>query len=484
MEIRHARRVTDAHAPASLDALRTRYGPRYRWYVLLTVMLGTIASVMASTIVNVAVPDMSRQFTLGQEQAQWLSAGFMAAMTVSMPVTPWLLGRFGYRRTYIGAILLLLAGSIAGGLAGSYPLVLAMRVAEGLAGGILQPIPAIIILRGFQTDEQGKAMGLFGAGVVLAPALGPSIGGVLVEWFGWRSIFFVASPFCLGAWPLAARLLPHAAPGGVPVNAEHPRLDVPGLLLVSVAMLLGLNGLTLLEGAHRWLGVGLLVASFAMAVVFVAHQRRAAQPLIRLELFRHAAFVRGALVAFIYGAALFGSTYLLPVFMQMALALPPSQAGAVLLPAGVVLAIVIPLVGRASTPANRARYIVAGLALLTVSFVAMVFVGVGSGLALMVVLAIVGRIGLGCILPSLNLAAMEGVAIGLVAQGTSLINLLRMLGGASGVGLIGVFLEWRLHAHPGDLARAFHEAFVLLGAISAMAIAAATGMRPAARAPD
>jgi len=481
MEIHHARRVTAEHTPGSLAALRERYGPRYRWYVLLTVMTGTMASIMASTIVNVAVPDMSRQFALGQEQAQWLSAGFMAAMTISMPVTPWLLDRYGYRRTYIGAILLLLAGSIAGGLASQYSLVLLMRVAEGLAAGILQPIPAIIILRGFRPEEQGKAMGLFGAGVVLAPALGPSIGGVLVEWFGWRSIFFVATPFCLLAWPLAARLLPHSAPGGADINADGRRLDVVGLGLVAVAILLGLNGLSMLEGADRMLGLALLGASFALLALFVAHQKRAAHPLIQLALFAHPAFARGALVSFIYGAALFGSTYLLPVFMQMALALPPSQAGAVLLPAGIVLAIVIPVVGRVSTVATRSRYIVAGLALLSVSFFAMVFVGVGAGLTAIVALAVLGRVGLGCILPSLNLASMQGVGAGLVAQGTSLINLLRMLGGASGVSLIGVFLEWRLRAHPGDGAFAFHQAFVLLGALTLVAIAVALGMRPSGR---
>jgi len=212
--------------------------------------------------------------------------------------------------------------------------------------------------------------------------------------------------------------------------------------------------------------------------VFVAHQRRTAQPLIRLELFTHPAFARGAIVAFVYGSALFGSTYLLPVFMQMALALPPSQAGAVLLPAGIVLAAVIPLVGRAATPANRWIYIVVGLALLSVSFVAMIFVGVGAGLTALVALAILGRVGLGCVLPSLNLAAMEGVAPGLIAQGTSLVNLLRQLGGASGVGLIGVFLEWRLNLHGRDVAAAFHEAFVLLGALTLLAIAVAWGMRP------
>ena len=200
--------------PHSRAALEQRFGPNYRWRVLLTVMIGTMASIMASTIINVAVPDMSRVFTLGQERAQWLSAGFMAAMTLSMLTTPWLLERFGYRHTYCGAVGLLLLGGVAGGLSSWFDLVLAMRVAEGLAAGVLQPIPAIIIMRAFAKGEQGRAMGIFGFGVVLAPALGPSVGGVLVEWFGWRSIFFVVVPFCLAALWLAKRYLPVGAPGG------------------------------------------------------------------------------------------------------------------------------------------------------------------------------------------------------------------------------------------------------------------------------
>ena len=203
---------------------------------------------------------------------------------------------------------------------------------------------------------------------------------------------------------------------------------------------------------------------------------------MRLDLFRHRRFALGALVAFVYGAALFGSTYLLPVFMQVALSLPPSQAGAVLLPAGIALAITIPLVGRSSTPSSRAAFIFSGLVLLALSFALMLVVGRGTALTMITALAIVGRIGLGCILPSLNLAAMESVDTALVAQGTSLINLLRQLGGATGVSLIGVFLAWRLEVagSPTSL-RAFHEAFLLLGLLTAVAAVAARGMRHARR---
>ena len=448
-------------SPHDAAALRQRHGPHYRWWVLLTVMTGTMASIMSSTIVNVAVPDMSRVFALGQERAQWMSAGFMAAMTVSMLTTPWLLSRFGYRRSYVGVTLLLMAGGIGGGLGQSYEWVLAMRVAEGLAAGIMQPIPAIIVMRAFEPHEQGRAMGVFGMGVVLAPAVGPSIGGVLVEHFGWRSIFFVVTPFCAVAIAMARRYLPIGAPGGAPISRAG--------------------------------GAALLALAGAGLALFVAHQRRTARPLLELSLFGHRTFAMGGCVAFIYGMALFGSTYLVPVFMQLALRLPPSQAGAVLLPAGLVLAFTIPFAGRLADRLPIHRLVVAGVLLLALSFALMLGVGLGTALSVIALWAAVGRVGLGFVLPSLNLGAMRGLPPALISQGASTVNFLRQLGGAVGVSLIGIVLEWRLRAHgvaPGASAgsagqvAAFHESFALLAGLTLAACAAAWQMRaPAATAP-
>jgi EmrB/QacA subfamily drug resistance transporter len=469
-----------------------RQQPDDRWWVLLTVMIGTVASIMSSTIVNVALPDMSRVFKLGQDRAQWMSAGFMAAMTISMLTTPWLLDRFGYRNTYFAVVLLLMAGGIGGGLGWSFEWVLAMRVAEGLAAGVLQPIPAIIIMHTFGRAEQGKAIGLFGMGVVLAPAVGPSVGGVLVEAFGWRSIFFVVVPFCLAALWLARRFLPHSAPGGVAVNRERQRFDLAGLALLSLAILSLLNGMVHLRASNAGSGLTLLALAALALAAFIAHQRRTLHPLMRLALFSHPQFAFGGCVAFIYGAALFGSTYLVPVFMQIALGLPPSQAGAVLLPAGLVLAGTIGVAGRLTNRVPVHRLVSFGLVLLALSFVLMIGVGRGTALWLIALCAVVGRIGLGFVLPSLNLGAMRGLPPGLIAQGSSSINFLRQLGGAVGVSLAGIFLEWRMHAHAALLQptlpsaaelSAFHETFALLALLTALAVAAALRMRePAAAA--
>lgn len=233
--------------PATLPELQAHYGERYRWLLLLAVMVGTMASIMSSTIINVAVPDMSRHFTLGQERAQWVASGFMIAMTVSMLTTPWLLARYDYRRTYAGTMWVLLTGSVIGGLANDFSLVLAARVTEGLAAGVVLPIPAIIILRAFEPHEQGRAGGIFGMGVVLAPAIGPSVGGLLVDWFGWRSIFFMVVPFCLASLWLARRFVPTTPSGSTSGARAGGKLDWPGLLLASAGTLCLLNGLVQLH---------------------------------------------------------------------------------------------------------------------------------------------------------------------------------------------------------------------------------------------
>lgn len=465
----------------TLEQLHARHGTRYKWLVLLTLMIGTMASIMSSTIVNVAVPELSRDFALGQERAQWVSAGFMQAMTLSMLTTPWLLLRFGLRRTYAGAILLLLAGGVIGGFSVNYPMLLSMRVAEGLAAGVLQPIPSIVILRAFDAHEKGKAMGVFGFGVVLAPAIGPGIGGFLVEHFGWQSIFFVVVPFCIAALWMCGRLLPVNSS----LMGEARPLDWKGLLLAGVGMVALLNGLVHLH--DDLLQAGMLVAAGAGCMIgFVVYQRRIEHGLMNMALFRYRQFAMGALVAFIYGAGLFGSTYLLPVYMQMALQYSPSQAGLILLPAGLVLALTIIVAGRLTNRIAPNILVSLGLCLLALSFALLTVSALASSYVALMAWTIIGRIGLGLILPALSLGAMHGIEFGMIAQGASAINFLRQLGGAIGVSLAGIVLQWRLIVHhdgaEGQI-RAFGETFLLVAILCAAAVFAAVRMRaaPAAR---
>ena len=298
-----------------------------------------------------------------------------------------------------------------------------------------------------------------------------------MEHFGWRSIFFVVVPFCLAAFAMGRRYLPHTSPGADSVNAFDRRFDLPGLVLLAIAVVSGMNGLVHLHtpSMHAY---GLLAVSVATAAAFIWRQRHARHPLMDFKLFDIRAFRMGACVAFIYGMALFGSTYLVPVFMQEALHLPPSQAGAVLLPAGLALAATIPIAGRFADRVAVGKMVMAGLGLLAASFYLMLGVGLATSLLLIMTWTVIGRIGLGIIMPSLNLGAMVGLPHGLISHGSSTINFLRQLGGAVGIGLVGNVLEWRLRTHATAPIVAYHETFALVGTITAAAIVAAWRMTP------
>ena len=466
-----------APTPTTIDDLRTRYGPRFRWLVLVTVMVGMMASIMSSTIVNVAVPAMSDHFHLGQDRAQWISAAFMAATTLSLLLTPWLLQRYGLRKTYVGANILLMAGGIVGGLSGNYPVMIAMRVCEGIAAGILMPIPNVVIMREFPRAEQGRAIGIFGFGVVLSPAIGPVLGGVLVEQFGWRSIFFVVVPFCLAALALSRRYLPVISSF---VTAPRP-LDWVGLLWAAASTLAVMNGVVELRGEHGVRGALLVLGGIAGFAGFAAYQLRAANPLLNMRLFLHRPFAMGGIVGFIYGIALFGSTYLLPIYMQAALDFSPSRAGFVLLPAGLALALCMPVGGRLADRMHAAGLVSGGVFILAASLALMATVGPTTSFLLLIFWVILGRIGLGILMPALSLGAMHGLAAAEMPQAASMSNFLRQLGGAIGVSLIGILLEWRLAAHGvalngtsnnGARVAAFDETFLLMAAICVPAIVA------------
>ncbi|WP_353152261.1 DHA2 family efflux MFS transporter permease subunit [Herminiimonas fonticola] len=464
----------------TLEDLRTRYGERYKWLVLLTCMIGNVAAILSSTIVNVAIPDLSHYFTLGQERAQWVSTSFMLAMTLSMLTTPWLLQRFGLRRTYTGAVSLLLLGGVVGGFSVNYPMLLSMRVLEGVAAGVMQPIPAIVILRAFASEEQGKAMGIFGFGVVLTPAIGPSVGGFLVELFGWRSIFFVVVPPCLLVFYMIRRFLPLY--NQILENAKP--LDWKGLLLIGISIISLLNGLVELRADMRQ-ALLLLLLGVGSFIAFIVYQLRTRnEPLVNMALFGYRQFAMGALVAFIYGMGLFGSTYLLPVYLQIALHYAPSQAGLVLLPAGIVLALTIPLAGRLADRYPPNVLVAIGLVFLTASFVLMANGSPATSYLMLMAWAVIGRIGLGFVLPALSLGAMRGLDIKLIAQGVSAINFARQLGGAIGVSLVGIVLEWRIAVHEARQAlgtdnhrNAFNETFFLVAVLCAIAVVAAWYMR-------
>jgi EmrB/QacA subfamily drug resistance transporter len=430
--------VTAVDPQSFAEAMAERYGPAYRWYVTGTVMLGCISMVLSATIVNVALPDIMGEFGMGQDKVQWLSTAFLAAMTAIMLATAWALAAFGACATYIGALVLFIVGALLGGLAPNEDVLILARTLQGGAAGLVQPLSMVVIFRSFPPARRGTAMGVFGVGVILAPALGPALGGFLIDEYSWRAVFYLAVPPCLAGIVLAPVFLP-----GREARGPAPAFDVPGFVLVSAAIAAFLAAL----GSGQRLGweSAFVTGSFGLALVcgaaFVAWERRATHPILALGLYRNLRFVAASVVAFILGLGLYGSTYLVPLFVQTVQGYTATASGLLLMPAGVVLGFVFPLAGRLSDRMPPYWLILAGLLLFGVSSLLMVDADTSTDFWVFAEWVVVGRIGLGFILPSLNVGALRVLDHTMVAQGAGAINFVRQLGGAVGVSLLSVYLE-------------------------------------------
>ena len=429
---------------SATDALFERYGAVYRAYATGTVMIATISVVLSTTIVNVAIPDVMGAFGISAVQAQWLSTGFLAAMTATMLLGDWADRAFGLRLSLNVALAVFLAGSVLGGLAPNQGILTLARVVQGAAAGLVQPLSMILLFRVFPPDKRGAAMGIFGIGVVLAPALGPWIGGLLIDAFDWRWVFYLGLPPSITAIVLANLFVP-----GRDAVGPRPGFDWTGLGLLAVFLASLLNALT---NAQRlgWSSDPILL-QFAIAataaVSFLLWELRTPKPMLDMRLFRNLPFASASVVAFIMGAGLFGSTYLLPLFVQTIQGFTPTQAGLLLMPSGFVLVLVFPIAGRLSDKLPAALLIGGGMAVFAWSSWLTSAVDINTDFWTLAWWTILSRVGLGFVFPAISAGPLKTLPRELIGQGSGAMNFIRQLGGAFGVNLLAVFMERRTMMH-------------------------------------
>lgn len=430
------------------EVLFQRYGPGYRWFATVTVMLGTICAVLTTTSVNVAIPDIMGAFGIGQDRAQWLSTGALAGMTVGMLLNAWLMTRFGQRRTFIGALCVFVASLMVAGVSPNETVLILCRIVQGTIAGILQPLSMYTLFKVFPPGQRGSAMGFFGMSVILGPALGPTLGGVMIDQFNWRYIFYVAVPVCAIAILMGSLFLAEREE-----QEARVRFDWRGLLLLVMA-LAGL--LTALSNGQRegWNSdyiLGLFSLATLAAVSFVIWELRAPQPLVNLKVLANAQFTGAAIVACIFGAGLFGSTYLVPLFVQTVQHLTPLAAGLMLMPAGLVMGVLMPFAGYLSDRVPARTLIVTGLLCFSISSYWLAWVDANMSFWTIAWCVVISRLGLSLVKPTLNLAALRSLSPELLSQGAGMINFSRQLGGAFGVNLLSVTLDRRTFFHSDTL---------------------------------
>ena len=424
----------------TVEVLTERFGAQYRWWASGTALVAMIAMVLSATSVTVAVPHIMGAFGVGQDRAQWVATGYFAAMTAGMLLNAWLVRHFGARAVLTGTLLAFTAAAFAGAAAPSLDVVIFSRVVQGACGGLLQPLSMQILFRVFPADRRGTAMGLFGLGVVLAPAFGPALGGLAIDGFDWRWVFLLPLPGVAAALPLGLLFMPER-------EADGPRsaFDWPGFLLLVTAIVALLDGLA--SGQRIGWSSDRIVFELALgaaaAAGFILRQLTARSPLLDLTLFRNGRFASAFVVGFIFGFSMFGSIYLIAVFVQTVQGYTALRAGLLMVPAGLLMAVMFPISGRLSDLVPAHWPIMAGLGIFGFGFLLMSTADVDTPFWTFALFIMINRFGLSFVIPSLNTGSLRALRPDQLQQGSGLVNFTRMLGGACGINLLVVLLEMR-----------------------------------------
>ena len=429
-----------------VERLFKRYGPRYRLWVTLTVMLGLVALGMSITIVNVAIPYIKGAFGMSDSQVQWLSTGFLASTTVSLLVAPWLVAAIGQRATFMGLLLVFIAASILGGLGQGMATLVAARIIQGAMTGLIRPVAMQALFAAYPPEGRGMAVAMYGMCLGLPLTLATVIGGWLVENFTWRYVFFITLPICLAAVVMGYIFLPSREQKG-----PRPPFDWAGVAMLFAAVF---SILTALSNGQRWgwddPRVPVLVLfSLLCAASFIAWQRHTKHPLLDLEIFRYRIFVVGTLAMLLFGGAFYGVMYLLPQFVQSVLHYSPITAGMIFVPSTAVLGVLVPLVGWLSDRHPPHWITLPGLACTVFSVWHMAQMDWNTSFAFLAGSMAIMSIGMASFPPPTLSNAIAALPLQLTGHGSGAINFAMQLGGALGTAGLVILLDRQtaLHGH-------------------------------------
>jgi EmrB/QacA subfamily drug resistance transporter len=430
------------------------------------VVVGAIMTILDTTIVNVALDRLTVELHATVDSVQWVTTGYMLALAVVIPLTGWASERFGARAVWLTSVALFVAGSVLCGAAWSLESLIAFRVLQGIGGGMVMPVGMILMAQAAGPQRVGRVMSIIGVPMLLAPVLGPVIGGLIVDNLSWRWIFFVNVPVGLLGIALGLRWLPRGR------ASDHPgRLDWLGLALLSPGLGLFVFGLSevSMHGGLGATGAWLpLVAGALLIAAFARHALRARRPLIDVRLFREPTFSSAAATTFLVALAMFGSLLLLPLFFQVARGESALHAGLLLAPQGLGAALTMPSAGALADRIGGGRVALAGIALMTVATVPLALIGPGTSLGVIEAALFVRGMALGATFMPAMAAAYATLEPAAVPRATSALNVIQRVGGSIGTAILAVVLSSQIGET--EVNRAFAHTFWWTVALTALAI--------------
>lgn len=408
-----------------------------KWKVLISVMFGIFMVILDSTIVNIAFPTLRREFGATLSDAQWVLSVYVLALGVTTPVSGFLADRFGIKRMYLLGIGIFALGSLLCGLAPTLGMLILARALQGFGGGIAMPLGPAQLYRAFPPKEQGTALGIFGIALVAAPALGPILGGWLVDLNIWRAIFFINVPIgILGVILGSQFLLDYRLD-------RRPRFDPLGLITAVVGFGSVLYAATIAEtngwtgsATLFWFGLGLV----SLVLHVFVELKVAKEPMMNLNLFTNPTFLNASLVGYVATVALFGAEFLMPIYLQAFRGRSALDAGLILLAVAATSAVATPLAGRLFDKIGPRAIMVTGFVILCINTWQLSKIEGTTSINYIVFLLALRGLAVGLTMQTSYVTALSSIPLNLLPRGSSLLNSTRSVVQAVSVAALATLL--------------------------------------------
>lgn len=419
----------------------------YKWMILGNVMIGTFMAVLDSTVVNTGLPAIMGSLGASINTAEWVLTGYMLAIASVLPAAAWLSDRYGYKRIYFLSLLLFTFGSFMCGNSSTIEELIFWRVIEGVGCGAIMPVGMAIVSNAFPPEQRGMALGFWAIASAASVSFGPSIGGYLVDNMNWNYIFYVNVPVGVVALFITAILQKEYKA----VTAQP--FDIPGFITSGIFLPLFMYGLsevnssTNTEGWNSPVVLGAMWVSGVVFVLFIYIELTVKHPLINLHVFRDRNFTLSNLMIFIFGIGMFGSTFLIPLYLQNNLGYTALQAGMFFIPVGIIQGFCSPTAGALSQKINPKILIAAGLLLMALSFYMNFYLSFLTEKWYVMASLYLRGIGMGILFTPLLTLSLANVDAGMMAQASSVTNIIRQMGGSFGVAIFSHVLTQRTSYH-------------------------------------
>lgn len=413
------------------------------WSVVIVILIGTFMAVLNSSIVNVALPKIMNIFNTTPSTIQWVLSIYMMTMGVVMPVTGYLADTFGYKRMYIMAMSIFVAGSCLCGLSWNVSSLIAARVIQAIGGSIMQPLGMAFIYRVTPREKIGMTMGIWGIAAMAAPAIGPTLGGYLVEYVGWRLIFYINVPIgLLNIWLAGIRLTETE-------KIKGEVIDIFGFVTATAGLFCLLFALS--QGSkHGWTSVFIVsffAASVIMLTAFVINELTHPEPLLELRLFKNWLFTISTIIGSFINIGMFAGMFLLPIFLQNVLGLTAMKSGLLLFPAAIATAIFMPLSGRIFDKYGARAIVLGGMLIVTFTTVMVGRFNMETAFSVMVFWMIIRGIGMGLSMMPITTLGMATIPIALTSKASATSNVVRQVAASLGIAMFTAIMQNRQVFH-------------------------------------